>query len=50
MEIDYQSVITQMGDAIRLALPLGLAFGLAERLVILVLDAALDRFRRRERL
>lgn len=51
MEIDYQDIITQLGQIIRLALPIGLAFGLAERVVSLVLDAALDRIRgRRERL
>ena len=50
MEIDYSSIFSVVGECISYALPIGLAFGLCERLCSLVLDAALDRFHRRERL
>lgn len=50
MEIDYESVYEVLGDCIRLALPIGVTMGVIERLISLVLDAALDRVRRKERL
>lgn len=48
--IDYTEIMEQLGICIKLALPIGLYMGIVERLISLVLDAALDRVRRRERI
>lgn len=48
--MDYQSIFESIGEMIKLALPVGIGLGLAERLVSFVLDAMLDRIRRTERI
>lgn len=48
--MDYQEIFNQIGEIIRLALPVGIGLGLAERLVSFCLDAMLDRIRRTERI
>ena len=50
MQLNYASIIEQIANCIELALPIGIVIGLVERVINMVLDAALDRHGRRERL
>lgn len=43
MQLDYQTLINQFAQIINICLPLGLTLGLCEKMVIFVMDAALDR-------
>lgn len=43
MELNYQNLINQFAQIISVCLPLGLTLGLCEKMVIFVMDAALDR-------
>lgn len=48
--MDYEEIFTQIGQCIQYTLPIGIAWGLCERLVSFVLDVALDRVRKNERI
>lgn len=45
--IDYQEVVDTFVDLMKVGLPIGVIWGLLERLVIMFFDAAMDRWRRR---
>lgn len=45
--IDYQEIVDLYVSLLKVALPIGLIWGLLERLVIMFFDAALDRWRKR---
>lgn len=45
--INYQDVVDLFVDMMKVALPIGVIWGLLERLVIMFYDAALDRWKKR---
>lgn len=45
--INYQDVVNIFVDLMKVALPIGVIWGLLERLVIMFFDAAMDRWRKR---
>lgn len=48
--INYQEVVDLFVSLMKYALPIGLIWGLLERLVIMFYDAVLDRWKRRSNL
>lgn len=50
INVNYQDVMDTIVELMQVAVPIGFCIGLCERLISLVLDAGLDRIRRRERL
>ena len=45
--INYQDVVNLFVDLMKVGLPIGVIWGLLERLVIMFFDAAMDRWRKR---